>query len=73
MQREDYDEAKRLKGVVDRLRAAGGAIAALEAQKGAAVADEDYDTAKQLKLQIDRMRCGQRRGLHAAAAVQAAL
>lgn len=37
MDREDYDEAKRLKGAVDALRAAGGAIAELEAQKRAAV------------------------------------
>ncbi|PRW58028.1 centrosomal of 104 kDa [Chlorella sorokiniana] len=54
--REDYDEAKRLKGAVDALRAAGGAIAELEAQKRAAVEVEDYDLAKSLKLQIDRMR-----------------
>lgn len=37
MEREDYDEAKRLKGAVDRLRAAGGAIAGLEARKLTAV------------------------------------
>ncbi|KAK2076502.1 hypothetical protein QBZ16_001028 [Prototheca wickerhamii] len=55
---EDYDEAKRLKGVVDRLRALGGKIAALEARKAAAVADEDYDLAKQLKAQIEALRRG---------------
>ena len=53
---EDYDEAKRLKAAVDRLRAAGGAIAALEARKRAAVEAEDYDLAKQLKQEVDRMR-----------------
>lgn len=37
IEREDYDEAKRLKGAVDRLRAVGGAIAGLEARKRAAV------------------------------------
>lgn len=54
--REDYDAAKRLKGAVDRLRAAGGAIAELEARKRAAVEEEDYDLAKQLKAEVDRMR-----------------
>ncbi len=44
--REDYDEAKRLKGAVDALRAAGGAIAELEAQKRAAV-----------EVSAARMRC----------------
>lgn len=56
VEREDYDEAKRLKGAVDRLRAAGGAIAGLEARKAAAVEQEDYDLAKQLKVEIDRHR-----------------
>ncbi len=56
MDKEDYDEAKRVKAAVDRLRAAGGAIAGLEARKLAAVQEEDYDLAKQLKLEIDRMR-----------------
>jgi centrosomal protein CEP104 len=56
VEREDYDEAKRLKAAVDRLKAAGGAIAGLEARKSAAVAEEDYDLAKQLKQDIDRMR-----------------
>jgi hypothetical protein len=54
--REDYDEAKRIKVCVDRLRAAGGAIAGLEGRKRVAVEEEDYDLAKQLKLEIDRMR-----------------
>lgn len=70
VQREDYDEAKRLKGCVDRLKAAGGAIAGLEARKRAAVEAEDYDLAKQLKLQVDRMRwvtAGERSGLRVGA------
>ena len=53
---EDYDEAKRLKGAVERLRCAGARIAALEARKAAAVAGEDYDLAKQLKAEVDRAR-----------------
>lgn len=63
VEREDYDEAKRLKTAVDRLRAAGAAIAQLEEQKRAAVEEEDYDAAKQLKLEIDRMRCDRVGGL----------
>ena len=53
---EDYDEAKRLKGAIDRLRAAGVKMAALEARKKAAVDEEDYDTAKVLKIELERMR-----------------
>lgn len=56
VEHEDYDEAKRLKVAVDRLRAAGVAIAELEARKRAAVEEEDYDQAKQLKVEVDRMR-----------------
>ena len=54
--REDYDEAKRLKAAIDRLRGAGSKIAALEAKKKGAVDSEDYDLAKELKQEIDRMR-----------------
>ncbi|KAK9826468.1 hypothetical protein WJX81_002603 [Elliptochloris bilobata] len=53
---EDYDEAKRLKGAQERLRAVGAQIAALEARKGEAVAMEDYDAAKALKAEIARVR-----------------
>jgi hypothetical protein len=48
--REDYDEAKRLKAGVDRLKLVGMKVAQLEAQKQAAVDAEDYDTAKMLKV-----------------------
>jgi hypothetical protein len=53
---EDYDEAKRLKGCTDRLRAVGGKVAQLEARKLAAVESEDYDLAKTLKSEIERLR-----------------
>ena len=53
---EDYDEAKRLKAAVDRLRSAGSKMAVLETRKKAAVDVEDYDTAKALKIELDRMR-----------------
>lgn len=54
--REDYDEAKRLKGLIEEVRTAGEAICALELQKRAAVQREDYDEAKQLKEQVDSLR-----------------
>ncbi|KAK9803394.1 hypothetical protein WJX72_004936 [[Myrmecia] bisecta] len=53
---EDYDEAKRLKGVMERLRAVGAKIAQLEARKQVAVEREDYDMAKALKVDIDKLR-----------------
>jgi centrosomal protein CEP104 len=58
IQREDYDDAKRLKAAVDRLKAQGIRIAALEGRKQSAVNVEDYDLAKQLKIEIERLRAG---------------
>lgn len=56
--KEDYDEAKRMKAAIDRLKAVGVRIAALEARKKAAVDAEDYDQAKELKSEIERLRAG---------------
>lgn len=53
---EDYDEAKRLKFSIERLKVVGQKIAQLEARKRAAVEKEDYDLAKGLKLDIDKLR-----------------
>jgi len=53
---EDYDEAKRLKASIDRLKVVGQKIAQLEARKRAAVEKEDYDTAKLIKVDIDKLR-----------------
>ncbi|BDA42164.1 Centrosomal protein of 104 kDa [Coccomyxa sp. Obi] len=53
---EDYDEAKRLKLEIDRLRALVAQLSDLEAKKKAAVEAEDYDTAKALKQNIERLR-----------------
>ena len=52
---EDYDEAKRLRDVMNRLRKFGAAVAALEVKKMNAVRLEDYDTAKTLKAEIEKM------------------
>eukprot|EP00195_Chlamydomonas_chlamydogama_P012277 CAMPEP_0202901254 /NCGR_PEP_ID=MMETSP1392-20130828/14151_1 /ASSEMBLY_ACC=CAM_ASM_000868 /TAXON_ID=225041 /ORGANISM="Chlamydomonas chlamydogama, Strain SAG 11-48b" /LENGTH=824 /DNA_ID=CAMNT_0049587793 /DNA_START=202 /DNA_END=2677 /DNA_ORIENTATION=+ len=53
---EDYDEAKRLKASIDRLKVVGQKIAQLEARKRAAVEKEDYDAAKLIKVDIDKLR-----------------
>jgi len=53
---EDYDEAKRLRGVIAKLREFGLKVKVLQEQKMRAVDAEDYDEAKRLKIEIDKMR-----------------
>lgn len=53
---EDYDEAKRCKEMINRLRSVGHALAQLEEKKRLAVSNEDYDTAKALKSEVERLR-----------------
>lgn len=53
---EDYDEAKRLKLHIEKLKVLGQHIASLEAKKRAAVDCEDYDAAKHLKADILKLR-----------------
>ena len=53
---EDYDEAKRLKIAIERLKNAGAKMAALEERKRAAVEIEDYDAAKALKEELEGLR-----------------
>ena len=55
---EAYEEAKRLKEVLARLRQTGLLLRELEDRKKAAVQNEDYDAAKALKMEIDRLRGG---------------
>jgi centrosomal protein CEP104 len=54
--REDYDEAKRLKDGINRLKAVGAKVAQLEAKKSSAIEAEDYDAAKLIKVEIDKLR-----------------
>ncbi|KAI5082848.1 hypothetical protein GOP47_0002591 [Adiantum capillus-veneris] len=56
VQIENYDEAKRLKHLIEHMLIVGVQIKALEHQKQAAVQEEDYDTAKSCKLQIEKIR-----------------
>lgn len=53
---EDYDEAKRLKMLVDGVKRVAVQLNELESKKLLAVQQEDYDLAKQLKKQIDVLR-----------------
>ena len=62
---EAYEEAKRLKAVMERLKVLGHRIARLEAQKAAAVQAEDYDAAKLVKVDVDKLRAACAQALHA--------
>lgn len=53
---EDYEEAKRCKEMVVRLRQIGQSLRDLEERKRQAVQNEDYDVAKALKAEIDNLR-----------------
>eukprot|EP00359_Climacostomum_virens_P001925 CAMPEP_0204900574 /NCGR_PEP_ID=MMETSP1397-20131031/2553_1 /ASSEMBLY_ACC=CAM_ASM_000891 /TAXON_ID=49980 /ORGANISM="Climacostomum Climacostomum virens, Strain Stock W-24" /LENGTH=780 /DNA_ID=CAMNT_0052068743 /DNA_START=85 /DNA_END=2424 /DNA_ORIENTATION=+ len=53
---EDYDEAKRIKDAIERLKNVGYQLLQLEERKRTAISSEDYDTAKIIKLEIDRLR-----------------
>jgi len=53
---EDYEEAKRCKEMLARLRQTGQTLRDLEDRKRLAVQNEDYDAAKALKMEIERIR-----------------
>lgn len=53
---EDYDEAKRLRDGINRLKAVGAKVAQLEHRKRSAIEAEDYDAAKVIKSEIDKLR-----------------
>ena len=52
----DYDEAKRLRDGINRLKAVGAKVAQLEHRKRSAIEAEDYDAAKVIKSEIDKLR-----------------
>lgn len=54
--REDFDEAKKIKQAIDRLRHLGSQLQHLEESKARAIKNEDYDSAKIIKQEIDRLR-----------------
>jgi len=53
---ENFDEAKRIKNMIDGLKAVSSKLAELETKKRQAIEDEDYELAKLIKLEIDKMR-----------------
>jgi len=53
---EDYEEAKRCKEMLNRLKQTAVLLRDLEERKKAAVQNEDYDAAKGLKVEIDKLR-----------------
>lgn len=53
---EDFDEAKRIKDIMEKLKAVGKQLAILELKKKRAIENEDYESAKIIKIEIDRLR-----------------
>ena len=53
---ERFDDAKRIKESIDRLRVCGIQMQQLEERKRMATMNEDYDAAKIIKLEIDKIR-----------------
>jgi centrosomal protein CEP104 len=56
IENEDFDEAKKLKETIERLKSVGRALLTLEEKKRLAIENEDYDTAKVVKVEIERLR-----------------
>lgn len=54
--REDFDEAKRLKGAIERLRAIAPQLGEMEDRKRMAIMSEDYDAAKLIKAEIEKIK-----------------
>jgi len=66
VENEDYEEAKRCKQMIDRLKETGEQLRELEERKRSAVQNEDYDAATSLKSEIDRLRSSAERPLQKA-------
>jgi len=56
VEREDFEEAKRIKIAIDRLRHIGAQLQHLEESKARAIRNEDYDSARIIKIEIDKLR-----------------
>ena len=53
---EDFDEAKKLKVAIDRLKIISSHLGQLEERKRQAIMNEDYDSAKVIKAEIDKLK-----------------
>lgn len=58
VQQERFDDAKKIKENIDRMRQFAIHINQLEERKRMATINEDYDAAKIIKVEIDRVRAG---------------
>ena len=56
VQMENFDEASRLKRIIEKLKEAGKELLELELKKREAVAIEDYEAAKKYKLELEKRR-----------------
>lgn len=56
VQMDDFDEAKRIKDTIDRLKIVSTQISQLEERKGIAIKNEDYDSAKIIKVEIEKLK-----------------
>ena len=54
--KEDFDEAKRLKTSIDRLKSISMHLGQLEERKRLAIVSEDYDAAKLIKQEIEKLK-----------------
>ena len=53
---ERFDDAKKIKDGIEKLRAVGIHILQLEERKRMATMNEDYDSAKIIKMEIEKLR-----------------
>lgn len=53
---ENFDEAKKIKEGIERLRAVGMHINQLDERKRMATMNEDYDAAKIIKAEIEKLK-----------------
>jgi centrosomal protein CEP104 len=53
---EDFDEAKRIKDTIERLKTISGHISQLEERKRLAIKSEDYEAAKVIKIEIEKLK-----------------
>ena len=53
---EDFDEAKKIKDSIDRLKSVSQQLIQLEERKTIAIKNDDFDAAKMLKYEIERLR-----------------
>jgi len=53
---EDFDEAKKIKEAIDRLKSVSSQLIQLEERKRIAIKNDDFDAAKMLKYEIERLR-----------------